>query len=126
MRLLVILAVLLVGVIALGLWVNHSLDVAAKDLEKNINQVSEQIDTANWDNAYKQTVAFENTWKQKETWWPVVLDHQEMDNIDFSLAKAKEYIRAKDKVLSLGQLAELRLMILHLPEKEAVNLKNIL
>ncbi|AEF93841.1 hypothetical protein Desca_0965 [Desulfotomaculum nigrificans CO-1-SRB] len=126
MRLLAGLLVVVAAVVSLGLWVNHSLDSAAKMMDQNIKQITEEINRSNWDEAYNQTVALEKTWNQKEKWWPIVLEHQEMDNIKFSMAKAKEYVKSRDKVLSLGQLSELKLMIMHLPEKEAVNLKNIL
>lgn len=126
MRLLAGLLVVVAAVIGLGLWVNHSLDDAAKLMDGHIKQISEEINQANWDEAYNKTIKLEQTWNQKEKWWPIVLEHQEMDNIEFSLAKAKEYVKSKDKVLSLGQFSELKLMILHLPEKETVNLKNIL
>lgn len=44
-------------------------------------------------------------------------DHQEMDNIEFSLARVKEYVTSQDDALSLGQLSELKLMIEHIPRK---------
>ena len=56
----------------------------------------------------------------------IILDHQEIDNIEFSLAKIKEYVASRDLPLALGQLSELKLMIEHIPRKEAVNLENIL
>lgn len=37
-----------------------------------------------------------------------------------------EVTAKKDAALSWGQLTELKLMINHIPEKEAINLKNIL
>ena len=78
-----------------------------------------------WDLAQVQSQELESTWAQKAKWWPIFLDHQEMDNIEFSLARIKGYVGCQDNSLSLGQLSELRLMIEHLPCKEAVNLKNI-
>lgn len=48
-----------------------------------------------------------------------------MDHIDFSLARVKEYVAGRDKALSLGQLAGLKVMIAHIPSKEAVTLENV-
>lgn len=126
MRIIVVLLSLFLVLIGLGLWVNHSLVVSADQMDKDIELIHQDIQADNWDQAYEETISFEQEWKKQAKWWPIVLDHHEMDNIEFSLAKMKEYVKAQDRVLSLGQLSELRLMILHLPEKEAVNLKNIL
>jgi hypothetical protein len=49
-----------------------------------------------------------------------------MDNIEFSLAKVKAYVSSHNQALALGQLEELKLMLKHIPEKEALNIKNIL
>lgn len=125
MRLLSALVGLILVIVFLGFWVNHSLEATAKELTHNVNQVTREIKEANWDKAGKRIAAMEEDWKRINKWWPVVLDHQEMDNIEFSLAKAKAYIEEKEMVLSLGQLSELKLMILHLPEREALTLRNI-
>jgi hypothetical protein len=42
------------------------------------------------------------------------------------MARVKEYVATQDKALSLGQLSELKLVIEHIPEKEAINLENIM
>lgn len=126
MRLFSALFIMIVLVVALGLWINHSLETAAQELSANVRQVSEEINRSHWQQANRHIEVLEKNWQRTGRWWPVVLDHQEIDNIEFSLAKVKEYIASKDKVQSLAQLSELNLMILHLPEKEALTLKNIL
>ncbi|AEG60799.1 DUF4363 family protein [Desulforamulus ruminis] len=125
MRLLSALLGLILVIVLLGFWVNHSLEATAKELTHNLNAVTREIKEANWDEAGRGIAAMEENWDHMGKWWPVVLDHQEMDNIEFSLAKAKAYIEEKEMALSLGQLSELKLMILHLPEREALTLRNI-
>lgn len=126
MRLLTGLFISMALAMAFGLWVNHALDEAARELNGNIKQVTQEIHQDNWQEANQQVQELERDWQKIGSWWPLVLDHQEIDNIEFALAKLKEYVAAEDNMMSLAQLAELKLMILHLPEKEALNLKNIL
>ncbi|AQS58894.1 DUF4363 family protein [Desulforamulus ferrireducens] len=126
MRLLLGLFIAMVLAITFGLWVNHALDQAAQELNVNIKQVSEKIHQANWSEAKQAVQQLEEEWQEIASWWPLVLDHQEIDNIEFALAKLKEYVAAEDSMMSQAQLAELKLMILHLPEKEALTIKNIL
>ncbi len=125
MRLLTTLAVILALVIGMGIWFNHSLQTSSGDLTRQIQLVSSTIRQEDWETAVKHSEKLEKLWKQKAKWWPVFLDHQEMDNIEFSLARVKEYVTSQDDALSLGQLSELKLMIEHIPRKEAVNLENI-
>ena len=125
MRLLTTLAVILALIIGMSAWFNHSLQTSSDDLTRQIQLVSSTIRQQDWETAVKHSEKLEKLWEQKAKWWPVFLDHQEMDNIEFSLARVKEYVTSKDDALSLGQLSELKLMIEHIPRKEAVNLTNI-
>ncbi len=126
MRLLASLLAILLVVLAAGYWTNHSLQQSTKDLSRQIERVSQEIKQEQWEAAQKQNQHLEKTWQEKARWWPIILDHQEIDNIEFSLAKIKEYVASRDLPLALGQLSELKLMIEHIPRKEAVNLENIL
>lgn len=126
MKLFSALIVMVVLIVSLGLWINHSLELAAQELTHHLDQVIREVNRSDWPQANNHVEAMERDWKQIGKWWPVFMNHQEIDNIEFSLAKAKEYIVSKDKVESLAQLSELRLMILHLPKKEAITLENIL
>ncbi|OPY59815.1 MAG: hypothetical protein A4E55_00004 [Pelotomaculum sp. PtaU1.Bin035] len=126
MRLLSVLLIIFAVVVSLGFWTNHLLQASASELLQNIERIEEGLERNQWDDAYAQITELEKAWDKKAKWWPTVLDHQEIDNIEFSMAKAKEYVAKKDIALSWGQLTELKLMIQHIPEKEAIRLKNIL
>lgn len=126
MRLLLTLLVIFVAIVSLGFWSNHLLKVTTDEMLGNIEQVTQGIENNHWDAAYAQTVQLEKTWDKKANWWPTVLDHQEIDNIEFAMARVREYVATKDTALSRGQLSELQLMFKHIPEKESVSLRNIL
>ncbi|NLX02605.1 MAG: DUF4363 family protein [Syntrophomonadaceae bacterium] len=126
MRILTFLGLTMALIISMGFWSNHSLQESTRELSRQIEQVSHAIEEGEWENAREQTGNLEKIWLQKARWWPVFLDHQEMDNINFSLAKFKEYVASQNEALSKGQLSELKLMIEHIPQKEELNLKNIL
>lgn len=126
MRLLTTLAVILTLIIGLGAWNNHSLRESTDKLTGQIEQVMEEIDAQRWNEAQQKTAQLEKSWQVNARWWPVILDHQEIDNIEFSLAKVKKYVATRNASLAQGQLSELNLMLKHIPEKEAINLRNIL
>jgi hypothetical protein len=116
----------LILIVCAGFWLNHELQMSTNELIQQIDQVGTQINENNWPEAMEQTNKLEQVWEEKAKWWPIFLEHQEMDNIEFAMAKFKEYVANKNTSLSMGQLSEIRLMIEHIPEKEEVNIKNIL
>lgn len=126
MRLLTPLILIFALIIGLGAWTNDLLEDSAHELSQQIEVISGQIAEERWEEAVKHTIKLEEIWKEEARWWPIFLEHQEIDNIEFSLARIKEYVASENRPLARGQLAELKLMIEHIPEKEAVNLKNIL
>jgi hypothetical protein len=126
MKQLVISLIILGLITGTGLWTNDLLRESAQHLVIHIDRVADEIKDERWAEAVNHTEELEKAWSNQVGWWPIILDHQEIDNIEFSLAKIKEYVANKDKPLSLGQLSELKLMIKHIPAKEAVTLKNIL
>lgn len=125
MRLLTTLLIIFIAVIALGFWTNHQLTVSANELILAVEKIQAEIETENWDGATQYNGELEQNWEQKGKWWPALLDHQEIDNIDFAMAKNKEYIAARNAALALGQLSEIKQMIVHIPQKGAINITNI-
>lgn len=125
MRLLLVLLIIFAIIVSFSFWTNHMLQASADEMLQNIEQIEQGLNINLWEQALSGTDKLEETWDKKANWWPAVLDHQEIDNIEFSLAKTREYITTKNTSLSWGQLSELKLMIRHIPEKESINLKNI-
>ena len=125
MRLLLVLLGVFAAVVAFGFYINHRLDAATVEFVRDIDKIAGDVKEGEWERANDGVDRLESAWKKKAGWWPAVLDHQEMDNIEFAMARFKEYVASRNIALSRGQLSELRVMIKHIPEKEAVSLKNI-
>jgi hypothetical protein len=126
MRLLVSLSMILVIFTGVGIWSNHALSTSAEEFSKQIDEIILTAQNDQWDHAYQKTKDLRKNWDNQASWWPIILDHQEIDNIEFALIKTEQYIKTNNIDLSLGQLFELKLMIKHIPEKEAVTITNIL
>ncbi len=126
MRLLESIMIILILIIGAGFWINHELQNSTRDLTRQIDRVEVLVKENRWEAAVEQTEVLDKVWQKEAKWWPVFLEHQEMDNIEFSMAKFKEYVASKNNSLARGQLSEIKLMIEHIPRKEEINLKNIL
>jgi len=125
MRLLITLLIIFAAVIGVGFWTNNQLTASADELLLNVDKIHDEISAQHWDSASEHTEELEQNWDRKGKWWPALLDHQEIDNIDFAIARNREYIAAKNAPLALGQISEIRKMIKHIPQKGAINLTNI-
>jgi len=113
-------------IVALGFWSIHGLRNASGQLLQNVDRTAAAVDQNQWDAAYAQTRQLETAWDQKTGWWPVVLDHAELDGIRFDLARLEEYVANHNGAMASAQLAELRQRLEHIPDKEAVTVRNIL
>ncbi len=126
MKLLGSVLVILILIISGGMWINHELQHSSMVLIQQMELVSIEITDNDWPMAITETEKLDKTWKKEAKWWPVFLEHQEMDNIEFAMARFKEYVSSGDNPLAMGQLSEIRLMVEHIPRKEKINLENIL
>lgn len=125
MRLLSGIIITVAIIIAGGFYVNHQLRQTSEQLVTQIVLVNEAIEQGDWNAAAAETDELDQVWEEQAGWWPVFFEHDEMHNIEFSMAKFKAYVDCHNVDLSLGQLSEIRLMIEHMPGKEEVILDNI-
>lgn len=120
------LTFLIILMLISGIFTLNSLAKTTKDITHNFDSIYDAINRQDWKSAEKQIAGAEKLWNKHKTWWTVIIDHQEIDNIDMSFAKIGEYIRMHDKALSSGELVVLKQSLKHIPETQTVNLKNIL
>ncbi|MCX7841881.1 MAG: DUF4363 family protein [Clostridia bacterium] len=103
----------------------NTLDKTSKDLDNNIAKIESSIKGQLWNNAEEELREIKGNWMYSEKIWSMLLDHLEIDNISNTLSKLSTYIEARDSTLSLGELAALKQYVKHIPDKEAIKLKNI-
>ena len=126
MRVLVGLLLVFILIISVGIWTNHTLGATTVELIAIFDEIEQNLQREQWDVAQKKFQELVTYWDGKSKWWTVIIDHQEIDNIEFSMARIGAYLEKKSDHLVWGELAELRLMIQHIPEKEAFKIQNIL
>ncbi|NLJ72780.1 MAG: DUF4363 family protein [Syntrophomonadaceae bacterium] len=126
MRLLLPILIVLALIIGGGFWMNSSLANSTDNLTAQIEIINKKVKNNDFASAISEVEELERKWEKESKWWPILLDHQAIDNIEFSLSKIKEYVTQHSKPLALGQLSELKLMLKHIPEKEELTIKNIL
>jgi len=125
-RIIPVLTFILLMLVGFGFWINHSLSGTADELGVKFSHIEQAVKQNDWPSAGKQISLAEKSWSKSKSWWAVIIDHQEIDQIEIAFSRIKSYIEAKNSGLSLGELAMLRHSIEHIPQKEAVSIENIL
>ena len=124
----VIIATLLVlaTLIGFGTYSFNYLDRTADELLSIADSIEKSVAEKNWDEARADFPRFESVWKKSSRKWAILIDHIELDQINTSMSKVEKYVDTKDIPGFMTEMAELKLLLKHVPEKEALNIKNIL
>ncbi len=126
MRIYVAVIVGLLLAVSVGVITMDRLDATTNEIVAGFDELERAVDYGKWEEAGGGIGNVEKLWKKHNSWWAIVIDHQEIDNINMALARTKQYIKMQDRAMASGELAVLKQMLEHIPEKEKVNLKNIL
>jgi len=119
-------AAVLAFILAFGTFSYYYLDSSAKNLLAEAEITEKHVQTGQWDQARERFGRFQKSWETTAKKWTVLIDHQELDEINVSMAKIREFIITENGPELMAELAELKLLLKHIPEKEALNIKNVL
>lgn len=125
MKILITSLVLFAGLLGFGTFSYYYIDNTAQQLVTKIKLVEQNGNKEDWQQAEQEFAVLHETWNTASSKWTALVDHHELDSINISLAKVREYIKTKDMPGFRTEVAELKILIRHIPEKDAVNLKNI-
>lgn len=111
--------------IGFAIWTQHTLASSAQTLEQTLNSLESAIKGDNWETANEQLEYFNQLWEKTKNLWQIFIDHEEIDNIDVTLARVKQLVSTKEKADSLSEISVLKLFIVHIPQKESLCLVNM-
>lgn len=102
------------------------IETSTQALVTPLETVEQSISTRKWEVAQKELSTTQLRWDKNKTWWPIILDHQEIDTIDISIKRLEKYLEAQDVPLSLGEVSALKLLVDHISDSAKFNLRNVL
>lgn len=126
MRLTAVLAVLLAAFLVFGAAVERWMAAEAGRMAAILAQAENRAGQARLDEARAQLHRFKTLWKRVQLPWSLITDHQEMDLVEMAMDQADRYLSAGNPGEARAELATLRFLIRHIPEKETLGLKSIL
>ncbi|MBZ4655398.1 MAG: hypothetical protein JG781_2757 [Peptococcaceae bacterium] len=116
---------LLVFLLSFGWGVYIFLEKSANTFLHLAQEILNPLKQEEWEKAKESFAQTEKTWLKINKYWPMLINHQEMDRIEESISKLKGYLENKDKTEAQAELHVLIHYIKHIPKKEALNLQNI-
>lgn len=125
MKPLVIIIGLTILIVAGGCLTLYALSSESARLTDSLTELEHDIATQNWDAALKKLEEFHRKWDKVSSFWSMLIDHYEIDNIELVLSQLASYVKTQDKNEALAQMSSLRALIKHIPAKESFNLQNV-
>jgi len=109
-----------------GALAKNSLEKSSEKLENYVARIEAGIENGEWENAQIILSDLQKDWHETKTSWAMLTDHAEIDNIDEALARFPKYLETRQLPLLLAELSVLKRYFRHIPQKESLNLENIL
>jgi hypothetical protein len=122
----VLTIILLLAIVSTGIYAKSTLSKSSEKLVNYITNMESNALAGNWENAKVELAQMQTYWSKAEKTWSILIDHIEIDNIDMTLSKMEKFIDVKDTSMALSEAAALKQNIQHIPDKESLNLENIL
>jgi len=126
MKSIFIIVLVLILIFTSGYFMSDYINKSSKSIDVELFRLYRVVRTSNWISASQNLLIIENKWKGEKDSWAILVDHQEIDNINLSISKMKEYIKEKDIVDALAEISSLRLLFEHIPRKDSLTWTNIL
>lgn len=125
MKKLILSMVILLAVVAGGIFSIRYIKNSSDKLQTSIVKASDLVSSGRWSAAADEISSVEDQWNSTEKTWAILVDHYEIDSIESSIIRSKRYIETKDAPLSMAELDNLKFSVEHIYKKELINMKNI-
>lgn len=120
------LSALVAVIVGIGLIGQSILGRTSGELGQSIAKVESSTASNDWKTAELAVTQIKNKWSGIKGVWAVLIDHQEIDNIDATLARMEKFIMAKDTPSAMAEASALKNFVDHIPVKEKLLLENVL
>ena len=118
--------VIFVSLVGFGIASYVYLEKTADKLVDKTKLLENSVHKKDWKAAEKNFASLTSSWNKANEKWTALIDHQELDRINISITRIREYIQVRHLPGVAAETAELKLLFLHIPKKDAINLDNLL
>lgn len=100
-------------------------ETATQTMGVLLESVEDSISNHKWEGAQDKLYTAQQNWDKDSTWWSIILDHEEIDNINMNLKRLEKYLGVQDVSQSIGEVTILKLRFEHIFKTEKFTLENI-
>lgn len=129
MRDIIIIITLIAIIFGGGIFAKKYLDNSADKISEELIELKENIiiarETDNTNQIIQQISEVEKDWKEASNMWSIIVIHQEIDNVESAIIKAKACIENGELEDALQEIELANFFVNLVKEREEVNLKNI-
>jgi len=125
MKVVIITIIILVVFFAGALMFKDYVQTNSEKLLNQINRLDEALVQGDWGEAEARLKDIKEDWKEMKHILEVYIEHYDMDRAEVALAKINKYVESREKVLTLGEIAELKFVIDLIMKKEALKMFNL-
>ncbi len=117
-------ALLLILLATAGVWLY--LTDSAEQVCRELTGLEEALSAEDWAEAQATCERTEAAWRQARPRWAVLIDHGEMEDIDFALVSLSGAVLRKERDEASKELTELIFFLRRAPQAERPDWENIL
>ncbi len=126
----IIIIAIIVIILAGDMWTKKYLNKTVDELLGTLEELKDNVIVAKESNSREkikeEMQEVEKKWKKTNEIWAVLVMHQEVDNIEQALTRAKSNINNGDLEVALQEIETAIFFSKHVKEREKLSLKNIL
>jgi flagellar motor component MotA len=125
MKVIAFIMISLALIIGVGFFTTASINSSAEELSQHIDSLEKNIAQEKWEESSQDIGELSQAWAKTKENWLLFLDHQEIDSIDLTYTRLSKYVETKDLPSALAEVAALKLLVQHIPNISALNIRNI-
>ncbi len=125
MRDLIISAAIMIVLIGSWLIFDSYSEEQLADFSSILEEIIPAVEDGDWDESLSMISDFSDRWHEYRKKALLFLETEEVNEIDYCLAKSEKYIKAEDISNSSGELNSLAEQIIFMYEKQDINAANI-
>lgn len=126
MRTLIVLLLIMAGLIVSALFAHDYLVTSAEHMSEQLSALILAVKTERWESAQSQMEQIHTDWHKVRLIWNVFTEHEEIDDMNGTLARLAGFIEEKEVPSSLAEGRAALQLLKHIPEKESLTLINLL
>ena len=108
-----------------GIWETKHLERSCNFVLSDIEYTKNLLNNNNFEGSKTQMKELDNTWKNVKDVWNIFIPHDEIDDIENSIAMLHSYVDLENKEEALVYINKLNSDLKDVIEKQQINMENI-